>query len=145
MSLLLRRKRIIGANDRWQNFNESGPFWKIHPKLRKRSSGVMDGLIRLFFFKLRKFVKIHYYASTFSLLTWMQDQAISATLSDPSSPILYPSESSLTQIEHMSWILNLSGLIDPSVTPKTHSLTPTSLFLWLKVCKNEFIWLHSTF
>ena len=29
MSLFHRRKSIIGAQDRWQNFSESGPFWYL--------------------------------------------------------------------------------------------------------------------
>ena len=46
------------AKDRWQNFTESGSFWQIHAKQRKRIIEVLMALSENFP-KLRKFVKIH--------------------------------------------------------------------------------------
>jgi hypothetical protein len=48
MSLLLRTKRIIGAKDRWQKFNEFGSFWRIYVKLRNISIEVLFGIVRKF-------------------------------------------------------------------------------------------------
>ena len=48
MSLSLGPKSIIGAQDMWQNFTESGTFGQIPVKLRKRNIDVLVGLVRKF-------------------------------------------------------------------------------------------------
>ena len=48
MSLFHRPKTIIGAQDRWTNFSESGAFLEIYFKLRGKYIEVLDGHVRKF-------------------------------------------------------------------------------------------------